>query len=174
MLMDLEMPGLDGLDAAREIRRCEPWPMPIIALTAHAMEQDRRRCLDAGINQHLTKPVNPSRLLAEIARWARPAALGTERSAAPGCSQPPSIDIEVVGRLMADVDALLASNNIAAEERALWLRKALDGQGVETLLDELERAVDRLDYPGARTILASLSGVLSSRGLALEREVAPG
>ena len=170
MLMDLEMPGMDGLDAVGEIRRHERRPMPIIALTAHAMEQDRRRCLEAGFNQHLTKPVNPARLLADIARWAgrtaprealRPEAEPGGTAASPRL---PAAERERVNRLLAEIDALLAGNNIAAEERTLRLREMLAGQEVDARLDELELAVDRLDYPAARLLLAALAGELAARG----------
>ena len=159
MLMDLEMPGMDGLDAAREIRKRERHAMPIIALTAHAMEQDRQRCIEAGINQHLTKPINPTRLLNEIARWIRPDAARESMPAAP-------VDMEVLSAQMAEVDSLLAENNIAAEERTQRLRRMLDGQGHDSLLDALEQAVDLLEYPRARSILANLSEALARGGMA--------
>jgi CheY-like chemotaxis protein len=70
ILMDVRMPGLDGTDAARWIRRLEhehgAAPMRIVALTANAFEEDRRACLEAGIDEFLTKPVDPERLAAAI------------------------------------------------------------------------------------------------------------
>ena len=70
ILMDIKMPGLDGCEASRIIRRVEQeagaLPMPIIALTANAMESDRRQCLAAGIDEFLVKPVELSRLAETI------------------------------------------------------------------------------------------------------------
>lgn len=70
ILMDIKMPGLDGFEASRSIRRIEQEvgarPMPIIALTANAMEEDRRACLSAGIDDFLTKPVDLARLAQAI------------------------------------------------------------------------------------------------------------
>ena len=151
ILMDLEMPGMDGLNAAREIRRSATRPIPIIALTAHAMEQDRQRCFEAGINQHLTKPVNPARLIQEITRW-----LGAESSPEQEPASPVQLDAETFNRLMSELDTLLATNNIAAEKYALHLRKELSGHGLDALMNDLEQAIDALDYPVARTILVSL------------------
>jgi signal transduction histidine kinase/CheY-like chemotaxis protein len=80
VLMDIKMPGLDGFEASRRIRRVEEEagapPMPIIALTANAMEEDRRASLAAGIDDFLTKPVDLSRLAEAIDQVRRKSASG--------------------------------------------------------------------------------------------------
>ena len=64
VLMDVQMPVLDGLEATRRIRQQKRWhDLPIVAMTAHAMNGDRERCLDAGMNGYISKPVHPSHLL---------------------------------------------------------------------------------------------------------------
>ena len=70
VLMDIQMPVLDGLAATRLIRSDARFhDLPIIAMTAHAMRGDRERSLDAGMNDHLTKPINPANLSAVLSRW---------------------------------------------------------------------------------------------------------
>jgi signal transduction histidine kinase/CheY-like chemotaxis protein len=80
ILMDIKMPGLDGFEASRCIRHAEreagARPMPIIALTASAMEEDRRACLSAGIDDFLTKPVDLARLAEAIDAVRRASAAG--------------------------------------------------------------------------------------------------
>jgi two-component system, sensor histidine kinase and response regulator len=70
VLMDIQMPVLDRLAATRLIRTDPRFhDLPIIAMTAHAMRGDRERSLDAGMNDHLTKPMNPAALSAILSRW---------------------------------------------------------------------------------------------------------
>jgi CheY-like chemotaxis protein len=80
VLMDVEMPVMDGYTATREIRKWEAegnlQPTPIIALTAYAFEQDRQKSLHAGCNEHLTKPINKPRLLSTIETWTKKAGKG--------------------------------------------------------------------------------------------------
>ncbi|MCP5157643.1 MAG: CHASE domain-containing protein [Ectothiorhodospiraceae bacterium] len=71
VLMDVQMPRLSGLDATRRIRAHERDTgrhLPIVALTAHAMPEDRQRCLDAGMDDYLDKPIDRARLDAALAR----------------------------------------------------------------------------------------------------------
>jgi len=83
VLMDVQMPGIDGMEATRRIRAEEQslglQRTPVIALTAHALAGDSDRCMEAGMDGYVTKPVHPVRLLSEIARFA-PAGAGAAAS----------------------------------------------------------------------------------------------
>src|SRR5262249_1527874 len=70
VLMDLQMPEMDGYQATRKIRSEERFAkLPIIAMTAHATTEERQRCLDAGMNDHIAKPIDPAILYDTIGRY---------------------------------------------------------------------------------------------------------
>ncbi len=95
VLMDIQMPVMDGYEASRLIRADQACrDLPIIAMTAHAMPQDRQRCLESGMNDYVSKPINPQELYNTLERWGRAA------SGIPGQSRAASLS-------SADREALL-------------------------------------------------------------------
>jgi len=107
VLMDVQMPGMDGLEATRRIRereKTQPLPpstlastlpgsqgIPIIAMTAHALARDREQCLSAGMNDYVSKPVDPQALAAVLEKWLPEAARSVESLSSPSHSDAPAV-----------------------------------------------------------------------------------
>ena len=84
ILMDIAMPDIDGFAATRRIRQLgNRNDVPIVAMTAYAMAGDREQSLDAGMNDHVTKPIDPELLFRTLLKWIDPARLAGRRPAAP-------------------------------------------------------------------------------------------
>jgi two-component system sensor histidine kinase/response regulator len=86
VLMDMQMPVMDGIEATRAIRADPRFAdLPIIAMTANAMAADRDRCLEAGMNDHIPKPIDPDELFKILSRWTRSRREGVIEEASFGC-----------------------------------------------------------------------------------------
>ncbi len=94
VLMDVQLPMLDGLEATRELRKLPQYAhVPVVALTAHALPEDRQRCLDAGMDHHLAKPFKAHELFDVVERWefGTMASSGTEPARTP---ERPPVDLK--------------------------------------------------------------------------------
>ena len=98
VFMDLQMPEMDGYTATKLIR-AQPrlHGLPIIAMTAHALVEERQNCLDAGMSDHVTKPIDPDALLATLLRWAKPRQVVVGEKARPTMSGDEIILPEIEG-----------------------------------------------------------------------------
>jgi len=138
ILMDVQMPILDGLETTRAIRRNAKWNhLPIIAMTAHAMIGDRERCLQAGMNAYISKPVQQTSLIAVIEQYL---ASGTEMSTTQQVSE---VDRVLTGKMMQQDKALVGEMlrlfMEVAPERLEKLETAAECGDAETLTEEAKR-----------------------------------
>ena len=81
VLMDMQMPVMDGVTATGEIRKDARFKdLPVVAMTANAMQGDRDRCLAAGMNDHVAKPIEPENLWKALLKWIKPRHVGSRQS----------------------------------------------------------------------------------------------
>jgi PAS domain S-box-containing protein len=84
VLMDLQMPEMDGFEAARRIRQLPAGKsLPIIAMTAAVMNEDKEACLAAGMNDHISKPIDPQAVIDALLRWIKPNGDGLAMQSSP-------------------------------------------------------------------------------------------
>jgi DNA-binding response OmpR family regulator len=156
------MPDMDGFTATRVLRsRPQLQELPIIAMTAHAMVEERQRCLEAGMNDHVSKPIEPDSLFATLVRWARPREGRDVRNESRAKKLPDdAIFPEIDG-----VDVAGALSRVAGNKRLyrdLLVQFAAKQAEVNS---EILAAIDSGDNKLAERILHTVKGVAGNIGL---------
>ncbi|GAA4374661.1 response regulator [Nocardioides caricicola] len=162
VLMDCRMPRMDGYDATREIRRLEAGErrVPIIAMTASALEGERERCLEVGMDDFLTKPVDAAALERVLREWLQPSgepAPVAERPAPP----PAPTDDDVLDRERIEMLSSLVKDGVSFFERTVAAFSSQAGLQLESL----RAAIEADDAESLRTAAHQLKGASLNLGL---------
>ncbi len=163
VLMDMQMPEMDGYEATRTIRQNPEFTdLPIIAMTANVMAGDREKCLEAGMNDHLAKPIEPDKLFKILVQWIPPRE-----------SEAPQAELEPSGNKVADDKLPGSLEGIDIDEglrRVGGNRKLYRKLLVEFLQDhredvhDIRKALDQEDLETAQRIAHTIKGVSGSIG----------
>jgi len=166
VLMDMQMPVMDGVQATLEIRKT-PWgaDLPVVAMTANAMQDDRQRCQDAGMNDFVTKPIEPQDLWRALARWIRPRA-GLGQTAAN-----PQTPLSASGTVEEDIPQDVPGLDIRLGLRHVMGKKPLYlsllrrfVQGQQAGLQPLAQALQVGDTATAERLAHTLKGLAGNIG----------
>ena len=180
VLMDMQMPVMDGIEATRILRSNPRFEtLPIIAMTANALVSDREMCLEAGMNDHIAKPIDPDQLFGVLLRWirrpdgdgagvrewieARPAATPTAASVAPVAEGPLEID-------GIDVKSALKRTGGNRKRYETLLRRFAHQQA--TTVADIRKALSMGDAATAERAAHSLKGAAGTLGVSLLSEAA--
>jgi two-component system sensor histidine kinase/response regulator len=164
VLMDLQMPEMDGYQATAKLRTDGRFgALPIIAMTAHATVEERQRCLDEGMNDHISKPIDPAALFDTVARHYRKSPSGVAETPVPAA---PSRVAEAGDEVPA-IDGLDAKDGEmrVMGNRKLYvklLRQFVEQQG--PALEQIAAAVAKGETSVAERLAHTLKGVAGSIG----------
>jgi len=161
VLMDIQMPEMDGLSAAREIRR-DPRlrTLPVVAMTAHALASDRAQSRLAGMNDHVTKPIDPDLLFCTLLKWIDPARLQGRRlpdaPAAPAAAPPPAPVAAGALPALPGIDWRLALESVDGNRHRLQKRAGSFVREYASAPGILREALGLGDYPRLQSLAHNL------------------
>ena len=177
IFMDVMMPEMDGIEATQEIRRRQQdraknknfkSPMIIVAMTASAMPGDKEKCLAAGMDDYLSKPVRPEDVRSVIERWGAKAALDSvtpENDSAPHTASMMANTDKPMNNDVPPIDMDRLNEFTEGDPANLTELVTLYVQQTTTQLEQLGNAVKTSDAPGVRRIAHSCAGASATCGM---------
>jgi len=178
VLMDMQMPVMDGVTATREIRKDGRFTdLPIVAMTANVMEADIQKCREAGMWDHVGKPIDPDELFGKLLKWVKPRQAGGEQKAA----GPPFEETEKEGtkpEKQDDLPEIPGLDTALGLKRVLgkrgfyvdMLKKYVDNQGQAPT--QIRQSLDAGDYGTAERLAHTAKGVSGNIGATPLQELA--
>jgi len=166
VLMDIQMPVMDGYTASREIRNLESETqnIPIIAMTAHAMAGDEAKSMEAGMNDHITKPIDPDQLFATLQKWIKPVAERAAVQMPTVLDAPPEPDQAVpeedeFPETLPGFDLAAGLSRLMGNKR-LYLKLLVDfGTKYTETASEIREALATNDFDQAHSLVHNLKGL---------------
>ncbi len=160
ILMDCQMPVMDGYTATSEIRKNPLFKdTPIIAMTANAMAGDKEKVVEAGMNDHIAKPLDVGQMFATLVKWILPkngAVVAETVESEPASSEAAELDMDKVQPLLARLASQLADMDTEASETVEELQASTKGTSLAGGVKKVARAVADYEFDVAEEALKSL------------------
>lgn len=170
VLMDMQMPVMDGLDATRAIRKnLEHKDLPIIAMTANALLTDREKCHEAGMNDHVSKPIDPDQLFDALIKWI-PAKWDMDESGEMAIEAEKSH--ETLAFAIEGLDTEQGLKRVLGKQKSYLNLLSKYVEGLRNFRHEIMRALEAGDLSSAERVAHTLKGVSGNIGATLIQEEA--
>ena len=174
VLMDIQMPVMDGYQAAGQIREDNRFKdLPIIAMTAHAMTGDREKSLESGMNDHITKPIDPDQLFSTLLKWIKPAPRDIPEQILEKIKR---ASLEPEASLLSDMPGISVTMGLSrlGNNKTLYMELLGKFQRDYThAAEEIKSALERQEHEFALRLTHSIKGVSGNMG-ALDAQKAAG
>ncbi len=165
VLMDIQMPEMDGYKATEKIRNhdSELKDIPVIALTAHATVKEIEKCLAAGMNDHISKPIDPQLLFSTLVKWIKPGKREIPEKREKKTED--SLDIGLPDNMRGlDIKTGLSRS---AEKKSLYLEVLFKfGRKYKSTADEIDRMLNESNFEDARILAHTIKGTAGNLGAA--------
>ena len=168
VLMDMQMPVMDGITATQIIRKTiDPEKLPIVAMTANAMQQDRNRCMRAGMQDFIIKPIDPNNLWQTLSKWIKPRSVGSEgiknAEVTTKAEVQPSVEVELPEQIDG-LDVTLGLKRVMGKKKMYlnMLHKFVAGQ--REAIESIRTALAAGDHASAERLAHTTNRVCGTIG----------
>ena len=165
VLMDIQMPVMGGFEATRKIRGKKRFEgLPIIAMTAHAMAGDREKSLEAGMNDHVTKPIDPQELISVLVQWIKP---GVREISKDRCNRMTSLEkgADTLPAELPGISILSGLSRVGGNTQLYVKLLCKFREGQENAVPEIKTALQSGNMETASQLAHSLKGVSGNLGM---------
>ncbi|MBF0102262.1 MAG: PAS domain S-box protein [Desulfobacterales bacterium] len=162
ILMDVQMPEMDGFEATRHIREMISKDIPIIAMTAHALVEERQKCLDASMNDHIAKPIEVEELHRVLVKWIKPKPFQKTDLKPVNPKKETSPDDHSLPEFLQSIDIPSGLKRLG-NNKSLFKKLLIQFKNDNAdMFSSIKSSIEKLDYQQAQYLIHGLKGMSGS------------